>query len=128
MRTAQFIEETKAAKSENDSVQPADDSPKPGRARSLQNLVAPWPKGVSGNPSGKRRFDVARAIAQATFEENQEEIYKAMTSEVLKGSAYAYSVLAERAYGKMEEKLNVSMNEGIVEKLTSGRKRIAKRD
>lgn len=74
---------------------------------SLKNLVAPWPKGVSGNPGG-RPHDVAQKVARAVFEENAEQIYVAMAHSALQGSAYAFSVLAERAYGKVLATVEVS--------------------
>jgi hypothetical protein len=123
IRTADTIEEAKA----KESVQPATDSPtssardlaaemvdvikdaakdmakEASRARRLANLVAPWPKGVSGNPKGRRKNDLAKEIAEAVFEENREAIYEAMVKPLLQGNAYAYSVLADRAFGKLKE-------------------------
>lgn len=43
----------------------------------IENLK-PWPKGVSGNPSGRPRRDLSAEIARAVFERNPELIYRAM--------------------------------------------------
>ena len=64
-----------------------------------------WKPGQSGNPSGRPRHDLAAEIAKAIFENNPELIYKAYAKAVAKGNAYAYQVLAERAYGKLKESI-----------------------
>lgn len=106
MKTANSIEATKSAVTT--SVQPATTAAEKhkkesAKARSLANLVAPWPKGVSGNPAGRRKNDLAKEIAQAIFSQNEEAIYKAMVRPLLEGNAYAYGVLADRAFGKLKE-------------------------
>lgn len=71
---------------------------------------APWLKpyhfqpGQSGNPAGRKKNDVARDIAQKIFENNPEAVYAALGKALLKGNAYAFEKLAERAYGKLIEK------------------------
>lgn len=100
-KTAKFIEETQAAKGSDKT--PADSAKESGRARSLKNLVAPWPKGVSGNPGGRPKKDLAAEIAQAVFSENREAIYKSMANALLKGNFYGFDVVASRAYGKLKE-------------------------
>ena len=65
----------------------------------IQNLK-PWPKGVSGNPGGRPRRDVASEIAQAVFENNPEVIYQAMLKALKKGTPRVFTALAERAYGR----------------------------
>lgn len=94
--------------------------------RSLANLVAPWKKGESGNPSGKPGFDVAAFIARKVVESNKEEIYKGLAKQLMQGNAYAFSVVADRGYGKLKEKLELSADEEIVSRLLAGRKRLAK--
>ena len=102
MKTAKQIEESKVASdsSANDS---ANEKPLTGREKRLKNLVAPWPKGVSGNPGGKPKQDIAAEIARAVMSENKEAIYKAMAKSLLKGNAYSFDVIACRGYGKLKE-------------------------
>jgi hypothetical protein len=104
-KTAQFIEETKEASGV--SVKTPQESPKKKRGNP-QNLVAPWPKGVSGNPGGRPKNDLAKEIAAAVFAENKEEIYKRMTKALFKGNAYAFDILAQRAFGKLKETKEVT--------------------
>lgn len=60
--------------------------------------------GQSGNPSGRPKHDTARDIARKIFENNPEAVYAALGKALLKGNAYAFKELAERAYGKLIEK------------------------
>lgn len=99
-RTAQTIEEHKSVSSPNHS--PKNDR-RGTHPNSKKNLTAPFIKGVSGNPGGKPKYDIAAEIARAVIEGNQEEIYKAFVSALRKGNAYAFSVLADRGYGKVKE-------------------------
>ena len=68
---------------------------------SRANLVKPFPKGVSGNPGGKPRVDVSAIIARAILEGNQEAIYEGLAKALIKGNAYVFKELSERAYGKV---------------------------
>ena len=61
-----------------------------------------WKKGCSGNPGGRPKNDLARDIAQAIFENSPEAIYKAFCKSLLKGNAYTFKELAERAFGKRQ--------------------------
>lgn len=118
-KTAQFIEETNAQSDRS----PKDSAKLKGREKSIKNLVAPWPKGVSGNPGGRPKDDLAAQIARAVFSENKEQIYKAMAEAILKGNAYSFEVVANRAYGKLKEKIEHSASEELVKRLMEGRKR-----
>ena len=63
-----------------------------------------WKPGQSGNPSGSHaKHDFAKQIAKAVFENNPEALYKAFSKAMLKGNAYAFQQLADRAYGKLKE-------------------------
>jgi hypothetical protein len=91
----------------------------------IQNLK-PWPKGVSGNPAGRPKNDISVEIAQAVFENNPEAIYRAMVRRLKKGDARVFKVLADRAYGKVKEnvELEVGASNAIVERLQAGRQRV----
>jgi len=88
----------------------------------IQNLK-PWPKGVSGNPGGRPKRDLASEIAQAVFENNPEAIYQGMVRLLKKGNPRAFAVLADRAYGKVKEQVEVDFSESIVEQIQAGRRR-----
>ena len=64
--------------------------------------------GQSGNPGGRPKNDLAREIAQAIFENDADAIYKAFREALLKGNAYTFKELAERAYGKVAQAVEVS--------------------
>jgi hypothetical protein len=70
-----------------------------------------WKPGQSGNPSGMIKNDVARQIAKAVFENNREKLYKAYAKAALKGNAYAFQQLADRAYGKLKERVEYEVSE-----------------
>jgi hypothetical protein len=79
---------------------------------SPQNLVAPWPKGVSGNPGGRPKNDVGREIARAVLEGNREAAYEALARALLKGNAYVFKELTDRAYGKVSDKMELTGKDG----------------
>jgi hypothetical protein len=72
------------------------------RRRQLAGLK-PWPKGVSGNPGGRPKVDVAAEIARALFEQDRQAIFEAFRKVLRKGSPYAFQVLSDRAFGKLKE-------------------------
>jgi hypothetical protein len=100
-KTADFIEETKSLKTESASKK------RKVHPNSLKNL-APYPKGVSGNPGGKPKYDVAAEIARAVIEGNKEAAYKGLATALCKGNAYVFKELAERGYGKLKESREVT--------------------
>ena len=100
-RTADFIEESNSLKTPKTTAK--DGSRRGTHSNSRKNLVAPFPKGLSGNPGGRPKNDIAKEIAQAVFSENQEAIYKAMSKALLKGNAYVFKEIAERGFGKLKE-------------------------
>lgn len=100
MKTAQFIEEAK-------SLKPAKSSKRGTHPNSLKNL-APYPKGVSGNPGGKPKYDVAGEIARAVIEGNREAVYAGLAKAMIKGNAYVFKELADRGYGKLRESKEVT--------------------
>lgn len=84
-----------------------------GKRFAILGHAAPnkWKPGQSGNPSGRPKNDIAREIAKAVFENNKEKLYKAFAKAALKGNAYAFSQLADRAYGKLKERVEFDVNE-----------------
>jgi hypothetical protein len=74
-----------------------------GRAQNLR----PWPKGVSGNPAGRPKNDISVEIARAVFENNPEAIYRGMARRLKKGDARVFKILADRAYGKVKENIEL---------------------
>ena len=111
MRTADSIEETKAAKlkSSKHAEKKPDGRGKHRNPNSLANLK-PYVPGVSGNPSGKPGYDVAAALARAVIEGCQVDAYKGLADSLSKGNAYVFKELAERGYGKMKESLEITRN------------------
>lgn len=89
----------------------------------VQNLK-PWPKGVSGNPGGRPKGDLSSEIARAVFENNPEAVYHAMARALMRGNARVFAVLADRAYGKVKDQVEVDVSEAIVERLEAGRRRV----
>jgi hypothetical protein len=88
----------------------------------IQNLK-PWPKGVSGNPSGRPKNDISLEIARAVFEHNPEAIYRAMTRALCKGDARIFKVLADRAYGKVKEQVSEDVPPSLSDRLAAARRR-----
>jgi hypothetical protein len=68
-------------------------------------------RSASHNPGGRLKHDVAREIARAIFENNTEALYLAYGKAALKGNAYAFTVLADRAYGKLKERHEYELSE-----------------
>jgi hypothetical protein len=109
-RTAQSIEEAKEARKRSEKTPKA--SGKGSHPNSRKNLVAPWPKGFCPNPGGKPKKDWSAAIARLVFEGNPEAIYMAMSKALIRGNAYTFKELADRAYGKVKESIEHSGPDG----------------
>lgn len=101
-RTADKIEETKAVSHTENSV---GNTPKKRRGNPDKIKPYQWKPGESGNPGGRPKNDLAKRIAIAIFENNEEAIYEAFASALLNGNAYTFKELAERAFGKLNEKV-----------------------
>jgi hypothetical protein len=98
MRTREQIEAQVSVKTATRTPKARKVSPK-----QLENLVAPWKPGQSGNPGGRPKSDMRQVIARAVFENNASAIYKAYTELLLRGSAFGYQVVGEAGYGKLKE-------------------------
>lgn len=99
MRTAQTIEQAKAQKAEN----PSDSKPKRKmNPNSLANLVAPWTAETHPKSPGRPK-DRAAELSRKVIEQNEEQIYKGLAAKAMTGDAYAFSVLADRGYGKLKQ-------------------------
>ena len=79
--------------------------------------------GQSGNPGGRPKRDLPAEIAQRVFEENADAIYKAMLKALLKGDPDVFAVLADRAYGKLTQKVEIPGIENLAEALAEARAR-----
>lgn len=110
-RTAEFIEETKAQAAEGKSK--PEKRPKSGKL--LPNGLSPdigkatqFKPGNNANPGGRPKRDIAADIARAVFETSEPEAIQAFRNALLKGNAYTFKELAERGYGKLQEKKEVT--------------------
>jgi hypothetical protein len=79
-----------------------------GRIENLKH----WKPGQSGNPGGRPKRDLAAEIARSIFERNAEAIERVFAKELKKGNARVFAALADRAYGKPHQSLNVSAGFG----------------
>ena len=103
-KTAEFIEEQKAAATLIRKRKPR------GKPFEKGNKIGPrFKPGESGNPSGKPGCDLAALAARRAFERagkgNMPDIPKNF-------NAYAFSVLADRAYGKVKEVKEITGADG----------------
>ncbi len=92
---------------------------KRGRTENLK----PWKPGQSGNHGGRPTKDIAAEIARRVFEENADAIYRAMLKALLKGDPEVFAVLADRAYGKLTQKVEIPGIENLPEALAEARAR-----
>lgn len=117
-RTAQFIEEQKAAVSSEGTRLNRKGNKRGTHPNSLaaasRNKAKPFPKGVSGNPGGLPGTDLGQKYAREFFERHPEGVSDSMAAELKGFNAYAFGVLADRGYGKVKDKaeLEVSGKDG----------------
>jgi hypothetical protein len=131
-RTAQSIEENKEIKA---AETPQGRRNKSGNRRGLhpntiaaarRNKAPHFPKGVSGNPGGLPGTDLAAVIARRIFEQYGVEIELGMAGQIKKGNAYAFSVAADRGYGKLTDKHEHTVTGTLALKLEEARRRSKK--
>ena len=77
----------------------------------VQNLK-PFPKGVSGNPGGRPKSDVAAVLARRVFAENQPEIIAGLAKALRRGDAAVFKALADRAFGRLPQPVAVTGDGG----------------
>jgi hypothetical protein len=91
-----------------------------------QNL-RPWPKGVSGNPGGRPKSDLAAEVARLVFEGLDQKQAAKVLAKVILRNPKMFQVIADRAYDKVLQNLNVTaetnLSMKIVERLEAARKR-----
>jgi hypothetical protein len=132
MRKAHFIESRKAVDAEGDT--PARKQPinslmgKPCHPNSLKNLeghkAPPFQPGVSGNPGGLPGTDLAQKYAREFFEKHRDGITKEMAAALRGFNGYGFSVLADRAFGKLVEKQQIATVGVSLEDVLRARKKI----
>jgi hypothetical protein len=112
VKTAQTIE-AQAAQKKTASAEPQNSRREEIRKARIAR-VAPWrwKKGFCPNPGGRPKKDRANEIAREIFEQNPEAVYEAMAKALLGGNAYAFSQLADRAYGKIAQKQEITGADG----------------
>lgn len=89
--------------------------PKKPRGPGNPISIAPYkfPKGVSGNPSGRPKEDVAAKIARAIFENNEEAIYQKLCEQFLvTGDMSYFEALSNRGFGKLTDKQELTGADG----------------
>ena len=106
MRTANSIEAQKSVKTPKSSAK------RGTHPKSLANLRPPWKPGECPNPGGKPKHDVASSFARAVIEGSLDVAYAGFSKQLAKGDAYAFTQLAERGYGKLLQKQELTGKDG----------------
>lgn len=105
------------------------DSKTHSRLENFGSKRVTWKAGVSPNPGGRPKKDIASEIARGVFEKNPQIIGKAMLAGLIKGNggmARMFGVLSDRGYGKLTEHLQVDaqVSAGVADRLAAARKRV----
>ena len=117
--TAQKIEEAKEARAAQSKKKRKHENPENRKnsgkkKRTLPEAARPYmfKPGQSGNPGGRPKNDVAAELARAVIEGNFEAAAAAFAKQLRKGNAYALSVLADRGYGKVKDRVALENPDG----------------
>jgi hypothetical protein len=107
-RTAQFIEEQKAAAF---ALEP---KRKPrGKPFPKGNKIGPrFKKGQSANPGGLPGTNVSERIARAVLAKYEPQIIEGLGAKLRAGDGYVFSVVADRADGKLTAKAEITGKDG----------------
>lgn len=117
-RTAQSIEESKEARRADKPGEKPQRRQSKGKKTGFRGpspdvgKATQWKPGQSGNPGGLPKDDVSRAIARAAFENDPAALIKAFHGVLRKGNAYTFKELADRAYGKVKDRIEHSGPDG----------------
>ena len=128
MRTAQQIEEIKAQKDVPSSGPPGKKETKNQIARRIRanavqskcskseytiphNPGGKWPKGFCPNPGGRPKHDLAAILARDVVESSYSNAKRGLMRALSKGNAYTFKELAERGYGKLTERQEVTLKD-----------------
>jgi len=72
--------------------------------------LKPWAKGVSGNPGGRPKRDLAAEVAKLVFEGlDQKQTAKAWAKAIQKNPKM-FQVLADRAYGRVKHTVEAEID------------------
>lgn len=130
-KPSQITEIIRPKKNKKIQVKESEQTKPHSRLANFGNKRVTWQKGVSPNPGGRPKRDMAAEIARALFERDPHGLLKAFDTAMRKGNsgvARMFSVFSDRAYGKLTEHLQVDANVslGVVERLQAARLRLAK--
>jgi hypothetical protein len=122
MKTASTIEATNSLRAESRGRDGKIKGKRGKHPNSVKNLK-PFVPGVSGNPGGLPGYDVAAALARAVIEGSLEAAYQGFAEQMAKGNAYAFKEMADRGYGPLKQKVELSGLESVADILTKARNR-----
>lgn len=77
-----------------------------------------------GNAGGRPKNDLASQIAKRSFEKNPEVLEKAFYKGLRKASPRLFEALADRAFGKLTQRVEVPGLENLPEMMAEARKRL----
>lgn len=112
-KTSDSIEQQEERKQARDNVDSSPTSTPPVREKLKQRDASriakwKWPKGFAPNPTGKNgRRDFAAELARAVIENNLQGLYQAYSKAALRGNAYLFKELSDRAYGRLKERIEL---------------------
>lgn len=103
-RTAQFIEEQKAAVAFQPKRKPR------GRPFEKGNKIGHrFKPGESGNPGGLPGVNVSQRIARTVLAQYEPQIIEGLGKQLCKGSGFVFAIVADRADGKVSQSVDVNV-------------------